>query len=678
MSRLVRQALAIIIIAGSAVRVGLAVPGAEQVDKPAPTIDQWLSLKTILKREAGPRISPDGRSVAYTIRRPDWETNSFDDQIWIADAASGESYQLTDKKGSSFNVHWSPDGKRLAFLFFTPSGGTQIYLASPPSKEIVRLTQVNNGVNDFQWSNDGRSIAFTTTEVFPRTGGDETPEYHIVGNDQAFSTSLWTIAMSADGIPTSAAPERLIDGVSFAVDDFSWSPDSRRIVFSANQYRDPYSFETYDIYVLNLGDKSVKKIVDRKGPDFFPVWSPDGKEIAYRTYTLTDKDEFYQYAAGYIAVVPSDGGASRVLTEQFDENPTPLAWSPEGIYFSAWQRTYQHLFRLNPATKAIERVSQPYPSVFTSFSFTRDFKQTAFMDQDAKSYDELFVSDLKSFEPKRLTNMGDQLKGWKIGTREVVEWRSKDGTPIEGVLIKPADFDPSKKYPLLVIIHSGPSNEVDQATITRDLPYPAELFVAKGALVLRPNYRGSPGYGRKFRALLVRNEGVPQYEDIITGVDYLIAQGIVDSNRIGAMGYSAGGYIAAFIATYSDRFKAVTVGEGTSDLRIFYALGSDGAVRPESYYNRATPWDDPEYYRKASPLTYIKKAKTPTLIQHREFDRVAPPVGAYELNRALKDQGVQVKMIVYKGAGHQCSELKQCRDLATHNFDWFRRWLWNE
>jgi dipeptidyl aminopeptidase/acylaminoacyl peptidase len=144
------------------------------------------------------------------------------------------------------------------------------------------------------------------------------------------------------------------------------------------------------------------------------------------------------------------------------------------------------------------------------------------------------------------------------------------------------------------------------------------------------------------------------------------------------MGYSAGGYIAAFIATYSDRFKAVTVGEGTSDLRIFYALGSAGAVRPESYYNRATPWDDPEYYRRASPITYVKKAKTPTLIQHKEFDRVAPPASAYELYRALKDQGVPVKMIVYKGAGHQCSELKQCRDLATHNFDWFRRWLWNE
>jgi dipeptidyl aminopeptidase/acylaminoacyl peptidase len=212
----------------------------------------------------------------------------------------------------------------------------------------------------------------------------------------------------------------------------------------------------------------------------------------------------------------------------------------------------------------------------------------------------------------------------------------------------------------------------------REMFYPSEPFVAQGALVLRPNYRGTAGYGRKFRALLVRNEGLPQCEDVITGVDYLIAQGIVDPKRVGAVGYSAGGYIAAFLAAYSDRFKAITVGEVVSDLRLFYTLGSAGFVKPEYWYSKATPWDDPEYYRKTSPLTYIKNAKTPTLIQHKEFDGVTPTASAYELYRALKDQGVPVKMIIYKGAGHQCSELKQCRDLVKHNFDWFRRWLWNE
>jgi dipeptidyl aminopeptidase/acylaminoacyl peptidase len=667
MSRVIRYGVLflIAIVSSRALSVSQA-----QSASPIPTVEQWINVKAA----DSPRISPDGRLLAHTVRSADWEANAFKDEIWIANVPSGESYQLTNSKGSSWNPTWSPDGRHLAFLS-TRDGGSQIYLSSPPSNEVVRLTQASNGVDDFKWSPDGRSIAFTTTEVFPRTGGEETSEYHIVGNDQAVSTSLSVITMSSEGMATSAQPERELDGVSFAVDDFSWSPDSRQIAFTANQYRDRYPFWTYDIYVLNLGDKSVRKIVARKGPDFFPVWSPDGKEIAYRTYVITEKDEYYTYSAGYIAVVPAAGGPSRVLTEDFDENPTPLAWSPDGIYFSARQRTYQHLFRLNPTTKAIERVSQPYASVFTGFSFTRDCKQAAFNGQDAKNYQELYVSDLKSFQPKRLTTMGDQLKAWTIGTREVIEWKSKDGTPIEGVLIKPADFDPSRKYPLVVILHSGPVNN-DQAIVTRDLPYPAELFVAKGALVLRPNYRGSTGYGRKFRALLVRNEGIAQYEDIISGVDHLIAQGIVDPNRVGAMGWSAGGYLAAFIATYSDRFKATTMGEGVSDSRIFYAAGTGWTVKPD--YALALPWDDPEYYRKISPLTYVKRAKTPTLIQHREFDSVAPPVGAYELYRALKDQNVPVKMIVYKGAGHIPSGLKQFRDVAKHNYEWFRQWLWNE
>jgi dipeptidyl aminopeptidase/acylaminoacyl peptidase len=658
-------------VCGITARISHAADAGEQSGNPTPTIEQWMSLKGA----DSPRVSPDGRSVAYTIREADWNTNSFDDEIWIVQVATGDSYKLTDAKGSSWNVSWSPDGKRLAFLS-TRDGGTQIYLVSPPSREAVQLTQVNNGVNDFKWSPDGRHIAFTTSEI-AKTGGkprEESNEYHVVGEDAAYTSTLWMLEIPAE-ITTKPSPARLTDGVDFAVDDISWSPDSTRIAFHANKYAEPYSFWTYDIYVLNLGDKSIKKIVDRKGPDFFPVWSPDGKEIAYRTYVLSDKDEYYTYSAGYIAVVPAEGGKSRVLTEQFDENVTPVAWSRDGIYFVARQKTYQHLFRLKPATKAIERVSQPSASVFTSFSFTPDFRQIAFMGQDARNYAELYVSELRSFEPKRLTAMGEQLKEWKIGAREIIEWKSKDGAPIEGVLIKPADFDPSKKYPLLVILHGGPV-DADQAIITRDMPYPAELFAAKGALILRPNYRGSVGYGRKFRALLVGNLGIPQYEDIITGVDYLIAQGIVDPLRVGAMGWSHGGYLAAFIATYSNRFKAVTVGEGVSDWRIFYTVGAGGSVKPE--YAKATPWDDPEYYRATSPLTYVKRAKTPTLIQHREFDATAPPVGAYELHRALKDQGVPVKLIIYKGAGHLPSGLKQSRAVAEHNYDWFRHWLWNE
>ena len=675
MSRLVwRTVLSVIVIVSCiTVQVGHAAGGGKQSGGSTPTVEQWMSLKSA----DSPRISPDGRFVAYTISGADWDANAFDNEIWVAEVATGENYQLTDAKGTSRNASWSPDSKRLAFIS-NRDGVPQVYLVSPPRREVVQLTRVNTGVDDFKWSPDGRHIAFTTGEVRANDGGkpkEEPKEYRVVGDEPTYTSSLWVIEVSAE-ITTIPAPEQLTDGVDFAVDDISWSPDSRRIAFHANKYAELYSFWTYDIYVLNLGDKSVKRIVDRKGPDFFPVWSPDGKEIAYRTYVLSERDEYYIYSAGYVAVVSAEGGPSRVLTERFDENVTPVAWSQDGIYFAARQKTYQHLFRLNPATKAIERVSQPAPGVFTSFSFTRDFERVAFIGEDAKNYAELYVSGLKPFGPKRLTRMGDQLKGWRLGTREIIEWKSKDGTPIEGVLIKPADFDPSKRYPLLVIIHSGPVNVVDQATISRDLPHPAELFVAKGALVLRPNYRGSPGYGRKFRELLVRQLGIPQYWDVITGIDHLVARNVVDPKRVGAMGWSHGGYIAAFLATYGDRMRAVTVGQATSDWRTFYTIGAGSTVRPD--YMRATPWDDPEYYRITSPLTYVKRARTPTLIQHGDSDRVVPIASGYELYRALKDQGVPVKMVVYKGAGHLPSGLKQTRAVVEHNYDWFRRWLWNE
>ncbi|MEO8028194.1 MAG: prolyl oligopeptidase family serine peptidase, partial [Bryobacteraceae bacterium] len=266
-------------------------------------------------------------------------------------------------------------------------------------------------------------------------------------------------------------------------------------------------------------------------------------------------------------------------------------------------------------------------------------------------------------------------KGFKLATREVVEWRSKDGTPIEGVLIKPADFDPKRKYPLLVVIHGGPTG-VDRPSISGDRNYPIEMFAAKGAVVLRPNYRGSAGYGEKFRSLNVRNLGLGDYDDVITGVDSIIAKGYIDKDRVGSMGWSQGGYISAFITTYSDRFKAVSVGAGISDWMTYY-VNTD--IHPFTrHYLKATPWEDPEIYKKTSPITYINNAKTPTLIQHGELDRRVPPANAYELYQGLQDRNIPSKLIVYKGFGHGINKPKQARAVMEHNYDWFSQWIWGE
>jgi dipeptidyl aminopeptidase/acylaminoacyl peptidase len=217
---------------------------------------------------------------------------------------------------------------------------------------------------------------------------------------------------------------------------------------------------------------------------------------------------------------------------------------------------------------------------------------------------------------------------------------------------------------------------VDQPVVGPDRYYPIERFVAKGALVLRPNYRGSAGYGEKFRALNVRNLGVGDYADVISGVDALIAKGSVDKERVGAMGWSQGGYISAFITASSDRFKAVSVGAGISDWMTYYA-NTDITPFTQQYLH-GTPWDDPEIYRKTSPITYVAKAKTPTLIQHGENDRRVPIPNAYELRQALEDRGVPVKMVVYKGFGHGINKPKQQRAVMEENEKWFAQYIWGE
>ncbi len=398
------------------------------------------------------------------------------------------------------------------------------------------------------------------------------------------------------------------------------------------------------------------------------MWSPDGQSIAFRTANgnraLTGTKR--------IGIVPAEGGPVRVISEKFDENPMLVRWGDDGLYFRAAQRTAMPLFRIDPNTKVIERLSDPDWIVFAA-SFDRSGKTLAISASRPNAYREVHLTPLRPFKPRALTNLGEQVASLPVATREVVRWRSKDRTEIEGVMLKPAQFDPTKKYPLLVVIHGGP-------TLT-DLPdksfvwsYPVEELVALGAVVLRPNYRGSAGYGEEFRSLNARNLGVGDTWDIISGVDYLVGRGFVDSTRVGAMGWSQGGYITAFSSLTTNRFRAVAVGGGVPDWTLYYAYGDAGWWVRNAL--GATPWEDPAIYQKVSPMSYVRGAHTPTLILHGELDHRAPTGGAYELYAALRDEGVPVKMIVYKGQGHGIGTPKLIRALHEHSYKWFKQWIW--
>ena len=301
----------------------------------------------------------------------------------------------------------------------------------------------------------------------------------------------------------------------------------------------------------------------------------------------------------------------------------------------------------------------------------------AFTYQDADTYPDIYITETGRFSLKKLTNFSDQISDWRMARKETTSWKSTDGTEITGVLIKPADFDPGKKYPLFVVIHGGPSSISLPAKFDgRSRTYPLEQWAEKGAIILQPNYRGSAGFGEAFRSLNYRNLGVGDYWDVISGVDHLIAQGYVDEKKVCAMGWSQGGYISAFITTYSDRFLAVSVGAGISDW-VDYYYRTD--ITPFClHYLGATPWTDPEVYAKTSPMTYINKAKTPTQIQHGENDARVPINNAHKLYRGLRDTGVPVRFIIYKGFGHGITKPKERLAVLTHNWNWFNKYVWGE
>jgi len=650
----------------------LLCAGALTLLAQTPTIDQSLSMKSV----SGAQISPDGRYVAYIVQQANWDDNEFATQIWIAVTASGERYQLTSGKKSSSNPQWAPDSRRLAFTS-DRDGKRQIYVIAPSGGEAAQLTAEDNGIGAMGWSPDGLAIVFTSSGPDSKDRKDRKEKYgefDIIGGDYVMN-HLWRVAVPAE-IPSDVKklpkPEALTKGENFSVSGFSWAPGGKRIAFSATRDPDLGSQDTEQIYVLDLADLHVRKLLEGSGPNSRPRWSPDGKQIAFVT---ANGQPFFFYANRFIAVIPAEGGKPKVLTEAFDEDANLLDWGPDGIYFTALQRTHAHIFRIDPAGGAARRISGPEQFHAADASFTRDHKMLAGAGAAPNHFAEIYVSPVADFSPKYLTDVGSQWKEFKLTTREVIQWKSTDGADVEGVLMKPADYDASRKYPLLVVIHGGPTG-VDTAVASADRYYPIERFAAKGALVLKPNYRGSAGYGAKFRALNVRNLGLGDYWDVISGVDFLIGKGIVDKDRVASMGWSEGGYISAFITTYSDRFKAVSVGAGISDWMTYY-VNTD--IHPFTrQYLKATPWDDEEIYRKTSPITYVNKAKTPTLIQQGDQDKRVPPPNSYELYQALKDRGVPVKLIFYKGFGHPINKPKQQRAVMEHNYEWFSKYIWNE
>ena len=705
MKMVARMALALALITAFAAGLGAQ-------SKHTPSLEESLGLKTL----SGGRISPDGRFIAYRVRETDWKDNAYVRQIWLVRVATGESLQLTRGSKSSDAPEWSPDGRWLAFVTErepnailpeepkdakkeektdekkdagSASGkpaARQIWLISPEGGEAWQLTEHPTDVGSFHWSKDGKQIAYTAVAAESQADKDRKEKFsdYEVFEQDFKQQQLWTVDVAsaeANFLPVKA--RQITRDSSLNVTGFAWSPDSTRIAFSATHSPLLAFSGDEDVYLVDLAhDNAVHPIVMLEGPDGDPVFSPDGKQIAFSTALA---QPYFYYANSHIAAVDVERALAQPakipadvqdLTSNFDEDPRLLDWGTDGIYFGAQQKTATHVFRLDPQTREVVRITAPDAWNVDDASFTRDFKTVAVTAEDATHMAEIFVSPVASFSPRKLTDMTAQVRDWTLGTAEVVSWKSQDGTTIEGVLRKPAGYDPAKKYPLLVMIHGGPTGVSEPTLSPGDTYYPVQIFLSRGALVLQPNYRGSAGYGAAFRALNVRNLGVGDMWDVMSGVDALIARGIADPTKLGSMGWSEGGYISAFLTTNTDRFRAISVGAGISDWMTYYV--STDITPFTRQYLHATPWDDPAIYAKTSPITAIRKAKTPTLIQLGSADKRVPVPDSFELYRGLQDQHVPSRLLLYTGFGHPITKPKSNRAVMQANLDWFSHYIWGD
>jgi len=621
-----------------------------------PTIDQMLSLR----RVNSPNLSPDGRFVAYTVRDTDMVGNAYVNQVWLADAGTGRTRQLTFGPKSNTSPAWSPDGSKLAFLS-ARTEKQQVWLLVMRGGEAEKVTANDEGVTAFAWSPDGRSIAFTAPEPEDSTRKLRDKRYgDLERDDDHGAANLWLHPLGA------ARGKRLTQG-TWAVGDFSWSPDGSRIAFD-HQVHDALAVDsTKDISVVDVASGRVTPLVTWRGPDGHPVWSPDGSRIAFET---SAESPSWYYANGLIATVPASGGTPSVLTRDFDEDLGLVAWTPAGICFTANITSGAYLYKLDPANKATARVAPGDGWTGTGWDLTRDGRFVTYVGGDATHYPEIYAGPVEQ-PATLLTRMSDQLVGWTLGTSEMVSWKSRDGARIEGVLRKPAGWKAGSRRPLLVVIHGGPTGVSRPSRFAATYVYPVEHWLAKGALVLEPNYRGSAGYGAAFRALNVRNLGVGDAWDVVSGIESLARTGLVDSTRVGVMGWSQGGYISAFLATHeARRFRAISVGAGISDWMTYY-VNTD--ITPFTrQYLKATPWSDPAIYAETSPITTVHGgAGCPVLIQHGGADMRVPTPDARELYRALVDEGVEARLTVFPGFGHGLNKPRAIRAALEENRDWF-------
>lgn len=620
-------------------------------------------------------ISPSGQEIAYEVQRPvmDMNTSDYRSTIYVAQTdGSTEARQLTKAGISCSNPVWSPDGKRIAYLS-KENGIPQVWIVNADGTGAFRLTDQETGVSGFRWGPDGSQISYLA--MLPPTDEQKrkvaAKEDYIVIGENLQRTGLYLVSGISDAQNLQTA--RLLTPSNVSVRRWDWSPDGTWITFThAPAAEEMYSFNT-SISRVDIATGVITKLVPEGNHVSVGtvLISPDGQTVAYsleKNFNLMD-----------ISVVSASGGNIRSLIRNLDQGLALTheitGWSADGkqLYVVESNRTQMSMNAI-PVNGSPQKELFWYGNIGTVRlnGWRNTFAYTA---EDTEDPLEVYVTPVNMFEPVQVTRLNSNLPLQKIGKTEVIQWNSTDGMVIEGLLTYPVNYTRGQKYPLIVEAHGGPSASFYQYfTGGTSWPIiPAGTFSSLGYAVLRPNIRGSSGYGADFTRANYANWGGGDYQDMMAGVDYLIAQGIADRDKLGIVGQSYGGYMTAWTVSHTNRFRAAVVIDGVTDLVSI----DDTADLPYDNADNlgAEYWDNWDLYTNRSPIRYVGNIVTPTLVVSGQEDVRVPLSQAQELYGALWKRGVPSQFIIYPRAGHFPHEPKQIQDLWLREIDWMNRYM---
>jgi dipeptidyl aminopeptidase/acylaminoacyl peptidase len=677
---------------GAARAQGTVASTASATAKRPLSIDDYFRLKEV----DDPQVSPDGKWVAYTVKTANLKEDKNTERIWMVPAAGGAAIALTAEKVSSSHARWSPDGKYLAFLSARDGGKgdddeegkAQVWILNREGGEAQQLTDTPQEVKNFVWSPEGDRLALVLQDASPdeieaaKQKGDSKAKpkprpwvidrLHFKEDEAGYlnrrRTHVYVFAM---------ADKKVTQITSGDYDDEgpAWSPDGTKIAFSSNRTKpDPDMNFNIDIWVVDAGNadrgKNLVQVTTNEGPEGSPQWSPDGKWIAY---TSQLEPKLFDYSTFQIGISPAGGGEARILTRKLDRNSTLPRFSADGkwIYFIADDDGTQNLLRVPAAGGAIERPIGGRKMV-QAYSLGRDGSVAATISdltQLAEVYE--LPAGGGSGELKKLTTTNDAVMAeLRLPEVEYVHFKSKDGTTVAGYLYRPVGYEAGKKYPTILRPHGGPV-----WAYYAEFHFDAQLLAANGYAVLTPNPRGSTGYGMDFAKAIFADWGHKDFEDDMAMVDYAVAQGIADPDKLGVGGWSYGGISTNFIISQTTRFKAAISGAGAF---LYTTNWGHDLYSREWEYELGLPWEKQEVWDKLSPFSRVTAIKTPTMIMGGEADGNVPVINGEQLYQSLRRLGVPTVLVVYPGEFHEFTRPSFIKDRYERDLFWYGHYVKGE